>query len=222
MNIIIEASARHVHLSREDLDALFGSGYTLNNVRELSQPGQFLTEEKVRLEGPRGAVDRVSILGPERPATQAEVSFTDARVLGVAPPVKQSGDIEGAASVKIVGPQGEITREACIVAMRHIHMVPETARKWGLRDGQLVSVTVPGGRGLTFPFRPIRVGGEAYIRPPCRKPTRDGGGGSTRLCYRPLRSSIPSPLVRAGGCVRLGWQRSAHARAYGPARCRRR
>ncbi|MCL2546403.1 MAG: phosphate propanoyltransferase [Oscillospiraceae bacterium] len=157
MNVIIESSARHIHLSQADLDTLFGKGHMLTNKRELSQPGQFLTEEKVRLEGPRGVIDRVSILGPVRPATQVEVSFTDARVLGVVPPVKQSGDIEGAASVKIIGPQGEVTREACIIAMRHIHMIPETAEKWGLQDGQLVSIKVPGERGLTFHQTPVRV-----------------------------------------------------------------
>ena len=158
MNIIIESSARHIHLSQADLDTLFGKGYTLNNVRELSQPGQYLTEEKVRLEGPRGSIDRVSILGPVRPATQVEISFTDARVLGVAPPVRQSGDTNGGACVKIIGPAGEVpVCDGCIVAMRHIHMIPETAEKWGLSDGQLVSVKVPGDRGATFHQTPVRV-----------------------------------------------------------------
>jgi putative phosphotransacetylase len=130
LNVIIEGSARHVHVTKEHLRALFGEGAELHNKRELSQPGQYLTEEKVRLEGPRGGIDGVSILGPERPKTQVEISFTDARVLGLTPPVRESGDLAGSTPVKIIGPAGSVDlEEGCIVAKRHIHITPEDAGK---------------------------------------------------------------------------------------------
>ena len=94
LNVIIEGSARHAHVTKEHLKILFGEDAQLHNKRELSQPGQYLTEERVRIEGPRGSIDKVSILGPERSQTQVEVSFTDARVLGVTPPVRESGDLK--------------------------------------------------------------------------------------------------------------------------------
>jgi len=166
LNIIIEGSARHVHVSAEALTELFGEGYKLHNVRELSQPGQFLTEEKVKLVGPRGAIDRVSILGPERPATQVEVSFTDARVLGVTPPVRESGDLAGSAPIKIVGPAGEVDiEEGCIIAKRHIHTTPDDAAKYGLNDKEVVQVQVDcGGRALIFDDVVVRVSDKFQTR----------------------------------------------------------
>ena len=107
-NVIIETSARHLHLRRKDLDTLFGAGYQLTPKKELSQPGQFACNEKVKVEGPKGSLN-MSILGPERSASQVEVSFTDARALGIQVPVRESGDIEGSPSVKLVGPAGEVT-----------------------------------------------------------------------------------------------------------------
>ncbi len=158
LNVIIEGSARHVHVTKEHLAKLFGEGYELHNKRELSQPGQYLTEEKVRLEGPRGGIDRVSILGPERAATQVEVSFTDARVLGLTPPVRESGDLAGSSPIKIIGPAGEIElEEGCIVAKRHIHITPEDAEKYGLKEKEIVQVKVEGERALVFDEVVVRV-----------------------------------------------------------------
>ncbi len=158
MKIIIEGSARHVHVSAGALEALFGNGYALHNKRELSQPGQYLTEEKLRLEGPKGAIDRVSILGPERPDTQIELSYTDARILGLVPPVRESGDIKGSAGLKLVGPAGELTlTEGAIVAKRHLHVIPEDAEKFGLSDKEIVMVRVEGPRALIFDEVVVRV-----------------------------------------------------------------
>lgn len=156
--VIIEASARHIHVTAEALHMLFGEGYQLQKKRELSMPGEFLSDEKVRVEGPRGALDRVSILGPVRKAVQVEISLTDARVLGVNPPVRLSGDTKGSAAVKLIGPAGELElSEGCIVAKRHIHMTPEFAAQVGVVDGQHVSVKVAGERGVTFDETMIRV-----------------------------------------------------------------
>jgi putative phosphotransacetylase len=149
--VIIEGSARHVHVTKAHLAVLFGEGYELHNKRELSQPGQFLTEEKVRLEGPRGAIDRVSILGPERAFTQIELSFTDARVLGLDIPVRESGDIAGSAPCRVVGPAGSLDlSEGAIAAKRHVHLRPQDAEELGIKDKQLVSLSVGGPRGLVF------------------------------------------------------------------------
>jgi putative phosphotransacetylase len=151
LKVLLESSARHAHVTKEHLAVLFGEGHKLHNIRELSQPGQYLTEEKIRIEGPRGAIDKVSILGPERPATQVEVSFTDARTLGISPPIRESGDVAGSAALKLIGPVGsvEIT-EGAIAAKRHIHLTPDVAEQHGLKDKQIVSVKVGGDRGLIF------------------------------------------------------------------------
>ena len=158
LRVIVEASARHAHVTKQDLAALFGADVVLHNVRELSQPGQYLTEEKLRVEGPRGGLDRISILGPERPATQVELSFTDARVLGLVPPVRESGDVTGSSACKLIGPAGTVElSEGAIVAKRHIHLIPETAEKHGLRDKQIVRLQVEGARALIFDEVVVRV-----------------------------------------------------------------
>ncbi|MDR0671588.1 MAG: phosphate propanoyltransferase [Oscillospiraceae bacterium] len=158
MSIIIEGSARHVHVTREDLEALFGAGYRLHSKRELSQPGEFLSEEKVRVEGPRGAIDRISILGPERRATQVELSLTDARVLGLTPPIRESGQLAGSAGCRVVGPAGAVElTEGAIIAKRHIHVTPEDAEAHGLKNQDIVSVRVEGARALTFGEVVVRV-----------------------------------------------------------------
>lgn len=158
LEIIVECSARHVHVTREDLETLFGEGYQLHHKKELSQPGQFACEERVDLVGPRGTLARVSILGPERSATQVEVSFTDARALGITPPVRESGDVKGSAPLKLVGPAGEVElTEGAIVAKRHLHLTPEVAEQFGLKDKEVVSVKVAGERGLTFGETVVRV-----------------------------------------------------------------
>jgi putative phosphotransacetylase len=156
--IIIETSARHVHLTTEDMGILFGEGATLTPKRDLSQPGQFLSEERVRIEGPKKAFDGVSILGPVRSATQVEVSLTDARTLGVDAPVRESGDIKGSSPIRIVGPKGYVDiAEGVIAAKRHIHFTPEDAEKYGVTNHQIVSVKVPGWRALSFGEVVIRV-----------------------------------------------------------------
>lgn len=158
LSIIIEGSARHVHVTREDLETLFGAGYRLHSKRELSQPGEFLSEEKVRVEGPRGAIDRISILGPERKATQVELSLTDARVLGLTPPIRESGQLAGSAGCRVVGPAGAVElTEGAIIAKRHIHVTPEDAEAQGLKNQDIVSVCVEGERALTFGEVVVRV-----------------------------------------------------------------
>ncbi|MBQ7822201.1 MAG: phosphate propanoyltransferase [Clostridia bacterium] len=141
--ILIETSARHVHLTEEHIEILFGKGHTLTNKKDLSQPGQFACSERVDLVGPKKTIAGVSILGPARPASQVEVSFTDARTLGVTAPVRESGDTNGSAPVKLVGPEGEVElAEGVIIAKRHIHLTPDDAAKFGVEDKQIVSVKV--------------------------------------------------------------------------------
>lgn len=156
--ITIETSARHVHLTDQDLATLFGEGYALTPKKYLSQPGQFASVERVRIEGPKRALDNVSILGPIRKATQVEISATDARTLGVTAPVRESGDIEGSAPIRIVGPKGAIDiAQGVIVAKRHIHFTPEDAEKYGVKNHQIVSVKVSGPRALVFGEVVVRV-----------------------------------------------------------------
>lgn len=139
--ILVETSARHVHVTREDLETLFGKGYQLTKKKDLSQPGQFACEERVTIKGAKKELAGVSILGPERPATQVELSLTDARSIGVSAPVRESGDLAGTGSCTIVGPCGEVTiSEGVIAAKRHIHLDTKTAKEFGLADKQIVSV----------------------------------------------------------------------------------
>jgi len=156
--VIVETSARHIHLSREHVDILFGAGHALTNKKDLSQPGQFACEEKVELVGAKGSL-KVSVLGPERKATQVELSYTDARTLGLkSVPVRESGDIAGTPGIKLVGPCGEVTiEEGVVVAKRHIHMTPADAEAYGLADKQIVSVKVAGDRGVVFDEVVVRV-----------------------------------------------------------------
>ena len=140
---IVETSARHVHVTQQDLETLFGAGYELHIKKMLSQPGQYASEERVDVVGPKKTLSGVSILGPVRSATQVEISLTDARSIGVAAPIRESGDIAGSGACKLVGPKGEVEiSEGVIVAKRHIHLVPETAEKWGVKNKDVVSVKV--------------------------------------------------------------------------------
>ena len=150
--VLIEVSARHIHLTREHVDILFGKGHQLTVKKELSQPGQFACEEKVRVEGKKSFFPGVSVLGPERSATQLEVSLTDARSIGVTAPVRESGDVAGSGGCKLVGPCGEVEiAEGVIAAKRHIHFNPEEAKEAGVEDKQVVSVKVDyNGRSLIF------------------------------------------------------------------------
>lgn len=139
--ILVETSARHIHVTKEHLEILFGAGAKLTKKKDLSQPGQFACEERVTIVGPKKSLANVSILGPERSATQVELSATDARSIGLPIAVRESGDIAGTPGCKVIGPCGEIEiSEGVIVAKRHIHMVPETAAKLGLKNKDVVYV----------------------------------------------------------------------------------
>ena len=141
--ILIETSARHVHLTKEHIEKLFGKGHELTVKKELSQPGQYACEERVTIVGKKRELAGVSVLGPARNATQVELSLTDARSIGVDAPVRESGDIAGSGACKIVGPAGEVEiSEGVIAAKRHIHLTPEAADEMGLSDKQIVSVKI--------------------------------------------------------------------------------
>ncbi len=157
--ILVETSARHVHVSKEDLAVLFGEGYQLTKKKDLSQPGQFACHERVQVIGPKSSFPAVSILGPERKQTQVELSASDARSIGVTCPVRESGDLAGSAGCKIVGPCGEIEiSEGVIIAKRHIHMTPADAAVYGVEDKQVVSVKIDSpDRSLIFGDVVVRV-----------------------------------------------------------------
>jgi putative phosphotransacetylase len=155
---LVEVSARHVHLCKEDVEKLFGPGAKLTYKRALSQPGQFLSEERVDVVGLKSTFRNVAILGPERPASQVEISVTDSFTLGVAPPVRESGDIKGTPGLKLIGPAGEIELPlGVIAAKRHIHMTPEDAERLGVHDKQIVEVRVDTERPVTFGEVVVRV-----------------------------------------------------------------
>ncbi len=140
---IVETSARHVHVTQEALEILFGKGAALTKKKDLSQPGQFACEERVEVVGPKKSLANVSILGPVRPANQVELSATDARSIGITAPIRESGDLAGSAGCKIVGPCGEIEiNEGVIIAKRHIHLTPADAEELGVKDKDVVYVKV--------------------------------------------------------------------------------
>lgn len=144
-------SNRHVHLSSEDLAILFGSDFQLTKLKDLSQPGQYASEQKVTLVGPNGVIEDVRILGPTRSKTQVEISVSDCFRLGIKAPIRDSGDLAGSASVTLVGPKGSVTiLEGTIIAARHIHMHTSDAVRFGLKDGERVNVKVLGPRALVF------------------------------------------------------------------------
>ncbi|MBP1552560.1 MAG: phosphate propanoyltransferase [Oscillospiraceae bacterium] len=157
--VLIETSARHIHLSQEHLDILFGAGHQLTHKKDLSQPGQFACEERVTVVGPKKELKNVSILGPVRKETQVELSLTDARSIGISAPVRESGDIKGSAGCKLVGPAGEVElTEGVIAAKRHIHITPEDAQSFGVADKEIVKVKVDtNGRSLVFDDVVVRV-----------------------------------------------------------------
>ncbi len=154
---IVETSARHVHLTAEAVETLFGKGHTLTNKKDLSQPGQFACEEKVTVVGPKGSI-KASVLGPTRPENQVELSLTDARTIGLVAPVRESGDIAGTTGCTLVGPCGEVAiSEGVIAAKRHIHMTPADAAAIGVEDKQIVSVKLDTPRSLIFGDVVVRV-----------------------------------------------------------------
>ena len=156
--IEVEASGRHVHLSKKDLNTLFGEGYQLTKAKDLSQPGQFACNERVTISGPKGAIKNVIILGPERKDTQVEVSLTDALALGIKPPIRLSGDVEDSPGVVIINGDRKVEiNQGIIVAKRHIHMLPEDAQRFGVEDKEVVKIKVFGLRPLIFDDVVVRV-----------------------------------------------------------------
>ena len=159
-SVIIEGSGKHCHLTRETTDILFGVGFEFEKKKMLSQPGQYATPHKVTVVGPRKTTE-VTILGPFRKADQVELSFTDARAIGMTPPVRESGDVKGSPGCKLIGPKGEVEiDEGVIVAKRHIHFTPEDASKFGVIDKQIIKVKVDGERALVFDDVVARVSSE--------------------------------------------------------------
>jgi putative phosphotransacetylase len=157
-SVPIAASNRHIHLSPEHVERLFGRGYQLNKLKELSQPNQFAAKETVTLIGPKGKIANVRVLGPARGSTQVEVSLFDGFTLGVTPPIRTSGDIKGSESIIIQGPRGQVKiEEGLICAARHIHMHTSDAEAFRLADGDYVQVKTNGDRGVIFTNVLIRV-----------------------------------------------------------------
>ena len=154
----VEASGRHVHLSRKELDALFGTGYELTKAKDLSQLGQYASKERLTVVGPKGAFHNVVILGPVRKESQVEVSLTDCLQLGVKAPIRESGDIEGTPGIVLVNGDKSVSLDkGLIVAKRHVHMTPEDAEKIGVKNHDIVKVKVEGARPLIFDDVVIRV-----------------------------------------------------------------
>ena len=155
----VGVSNRHIHLSREDLDTLFGKGYELTPIKELSQPGQYACKEKLTIVGPSlRPIEDVRVLGPVRKRSQVEISMTDSYTLKVKPPVRESGNIAGSAPITVIGPKGVVTlSEGCIIANRHIHMSPTEARAFGIADGDTVTVDVNGTRRTRWYDVQVRV-----------------------------------------------------------------
>lgn len=164
LDFAVEVSARHVHLTEEAVGRLFGPGAKLTPKRSLSQPGQFLCEERVAVVTPKGRIENVAVLGPARKAIQTELSVTDCRTLGIQAPLRMSGELQGAADVYLVGPAGMIeAKSSAIVAQAHIHITPEEADQIGIANGQSVSVTLGGERPVTLNNVICRVSSSAAL-----------------------------------------------------------
>ncbi|MBN8201134.1 phosphate propanoyltransferase [Bacillus sp. NTK034] len=157
-SIPMAVSARHCHLSQRDLEILFGTGYQLTKKADLSQPGQFAANETITIAGPRGSLEKVRILGPARNMTQVEVSRTDSIKLGLKPPLRESGNIEGSSPVTLIGPKGSLyKKEGLIIAKAHIHMAPEDAEAFGVENGEYVTVEAEGERPISIGNVLIRI-----------------------------------------------------------------
>lgn len=155
--IPVGISNRHVHLSRADADLIFGSGYEFTKGKELSQPGQYACKETVTICGPKGAIEKVRILGPVRSKTQVEIMAGDSFKLGVVSEPRLSGDLHGTPGITLIGPKGSVQiKEGVIIAQRHIHMLPGEARQLGVQDGQLVRIKIGGARGGIYDHVAIR------------------------------------------------------------------
>ncbi len=155
----IGLSNKHLHLKAEDIEKLFGAGHTLTPSKDLKQPGQYACEEKVDIQGPKGTLKGVRVLGPARPETQVELAMTDARVIGISAPVRESGKLDGTPGCKLIGPAGEVELDhGVIVALRHIHLSPKQAEEAGVKDKDIVSIRTEGNRAVIFENVLIRSG----------------------------------------------------------------
>ncbi|TCW07001.1 propanediol utilization protein [Raoultella sp. BIGb0138] len=164
LDIPVGISNRHVHLSREDMDILFGYGSTLTRMKAVKQPGQYAAEETVTLRGPKGELTRVRVLGPLRSATQIEISVSDSFVLGVKAPLRMSGDLQHSPGIEIIGPRGRVSKsDGAIVAWRHIHISPAEAERHALRDGMEIDVRIEGLRGGILSHVVVRVSADAVL-----------------------------------------------------------
>jgi putative phosphotransacetylase len=155
----IGVSNKHLHLTREHIDILFGKGHVLTPIKDLKQPGQFACEEKVDVVGPKGTIKGLRVLGPDRPRSQVELALTDARGIGIKAPVMESGQLDGSAGCKLVGPAGEVElKDGVIAALRHVHLSVAEAAEAGLKDKDVVKVRIEGERALVFENVLIRAG----------------------------------------------------------------
>ena len=162
-SVPIETSARHIHITEADWVALFGDA-TIVSDHAISQPGQFVATQRVALRSPKAEYKNVGVVGPFRSYTQVELAPSEARHLGLTPPVTDSGKLDKAVAITIVGPKGELVRDAAIIQERHIHCPPDAAKKHGLKDGQIVSVVVPGPRGARLDNVIVRVNKDYAFR----------------------------------------------------------
>jgi putative phosphotransacetylase len=155
--ITIEISARHVHLSQADLTKLFGRQHKLRILKKLNQRGEFAARETVKFAGVKGEIKNVRVVGPLRPKTQVELALSDAQILGIKPPLRLSGNLKGAAKIKLIGPAGQIIVPAAIIALRHLHLNPSEAKKLKLRNGQKVKIKINGARQLILDKVVVRI-----------------------------------------------------------------
>ncbi|GAB6158169.1 phosphate propanoyltransferase [Desulfotomaculum varum] len=163
-SIPVGISNRHIHLSQADLETLFGAGYQLTKIKDLSQPGQYACKETLTICGPKGAIENVRVLGPVRKETQVEILRSDCFKLGIIAPVRMSGDLQGTPGVTVIGPKGSvILPQGVIVAQRHIHMTMEDTKRLGVTDGQQVTIQVGGSRGGTFSNVVIRANNDSAL-----------------------------------------------------------
>lgn len=164
MQVPVGISARHIHLTKEDAAVLFGADYRLTPTKYLSQPGQFACEEMVEVIGTTGKSIHLRVLGPERAATQVELSLSDSRGMGIIPPVRTSGDVAGSPGIKLKGPKGEVLiKEGVIIADRHIHMIPEDAAWYGVENGERVDVVIGGAKGGVMSNVVVRVSASSRL-----------------------------------------------------------
>lgn len=178
-DVPIALSNRHCHLSREAVDILFGKDYQLTPLKALSQPGQYASEECIDVQGPKGEIKKIRVLGPERSACQVEILASDSYKLGVPIVIRDSGDLEGTPGCTLVGPKGTLEiKEGVIVAARHIHMSLEEAEEFGVKDGDLVKLEVPGVRGLVFDNVLIRAKSTYALE--CHVDTEEGNAAGAK------------------------------------------